>query len=59
VDAQQPLEVNLSLTPGAISETVTVTSDAPLLQTETSAVGQTIDTKAINDTPLNRRNWAR
>ena len=57
VDAQQRLEVNLPLTPGSVSETVTVTSDAPLLQTETSAVGQTIDAKTINDTPLNGRNW--
>jgi hypothetical protein len=57
VDAQQRLEVNLPLTPGSVSETVTVTSDAPLLQTETSGVGQTIDTKTINETPLNGRNW--
>jgi len=57
VDAQQRLQVNLPLTPGAVSETVTVTSDAPLLQTETSGVGQTIDTQTINDTPLNGRNW--
>jgi hypothetical protein len=57
VDAQQRLEVDLPLTPGSVSETVTVTSDAPLLQTETSGVGQTIDTKTINETPLNGRNW--
>ena len=57
VDAQQRLEANLRLTPGEVSQTVTVTSAAPLLQTETSAVGQTIDTKTINDTPLNGRNW--
>src|ERR1700761_8573805 len=49
VDAQQRLEANLRLTPGEVSQTVTVTSAAPLLQTETSAVGQTIDTKTIND----------
>jgi hypothetical protein len=53
VDAEQRLDVNLPLTPGAVSETVTVTSDAPLLQTETSPVGQTIDTKTINDTRIN------
>ena len=57
VNAQQRLEVNLRLTPGAVSETVTVSSEAPLLQSETSAVGQTIDTKEINQTPLNGRNW--
>jgi len=57
VNAEQRLEVNLRLTPGAVSETVTVSSEAPLLQSETSAVGQTIDTKEINQTPLNGRNW--
>ena len=57
VDAEQRLEADLRLTPGEVSETITVTTDAPLLQTETSAVGQTIDTKTINNTPLNGRNW--
>jgi hypothetical protein len=57
VNAQQRLEVDLPLTPGSVSETVTVTSDGPLLQTETSGVGQTIDTQTINNTPLNGRNW--
>jgi hypothetical protein len=57
VDAEQRLEADLRLTPGEVSQTITVTTDAPLLQTETSAVGQTIDTKTINNTPLNGRNW--
>lgn len=57
VNAEQRLDLNLRLTPGAVTETVTVTSGAPLLQSETSAVEQTIDTKAINQTPLNGRNW--
>lgn len=57
VYAEQRLEADLRLTPGEVSQTITVTTDAPLLQTETSAVGQTIDTKTINNTPLNGRNW--
>jgi len=57
VDAQQRVQADLRLTPGRVSETLTVSSAAPLLQTETSGVGQTIDTKTINDTPLNGRNW--
>ena len=57
VSAQQRLEADLRLTPGAVTETVTVTSEEPLLQNETSGVGQTIETKTINDTPLNGRNW--
>jgi Carboxypeptidase regulatory-like domain len=57
VDAQQRLEVELQLTPGEVSQTITVTGEAPLLQNETSGVGQTIDTETINNTPLNGRNW--
>lgn len=57
VNAQQRLEVDLKLTPGEVSDTVTVSTEAPLLQTETSGVGQTVDTQTINNTPLNGRNW--
>jgi hypothetical protein len=57
VDVQQRLQVNLALSPGQISQTVTVTGSVALLQTQSSAVGQVVDTKTINDTPLNGRNW--
>ena len=57
VDIQQRLDVNLKLLPGSVSQTVTVSGDAPLLQTEDAAVGQVISTETINDTPLNGRNW--
>src|SRR6202041_20848 len=57
VDVQQRLQVNLALSPGQISQTVTVTGAVALLQTQSSAVGQVVDTKTINDTPLNGRNW--
>jgi hypothetical protein len=57
LDIQQRLNVNMTLPLGAVSETVKISSEAPLLQTEDAAVGQVISTKAINDTPLNGRNW--
>ncbi|WP_446743369.1 TonB-dependent receptor domain-containing protein [Silvibacterium acidisoli] len=57
VDIQQHLNVPLTLQPGTTSETVTVTSSAPLLQTQDAAVGQVISTEVINNTPLNGRNW--
>jgi len=57
LDIQQRLNVNLVLPLGSVSQTVKITSTAPLLQTEDAAVGQVISTKAINDTPLNGRNW--
>ena len=47
----------LVLKPGATTETVTVTTEAPLMQTqEKRSVGQTIDTETINSIPLNGRN---
>jgi hypothetical protein len=57
LDVQQRLAVNLSLKPGAVSETVEVTGQPPVLQTEEASVGQVFDTKAIDDTPLNGRNY--
>lgn len=57
LDIQQRLNVNVVLPPGAVSQTVTVTSAAPLLQTQDASVGQVISTKTINNTPLNGRNW--
>jgi hypothetical protein len=57
LDLQQRLNVVVTLKPGAATETVTVTSEAPLMQTQESSVGQVVDTETINDVPLNGRNW--
>ena len=57
LDIQQRLNVNFSLPPGSVSQTVNVTSAAPLLQTQDAAVGQVISAQTINNTPLNGRNW--
>jgi hypothetical protein len=57
LDAQQRMGVNLTLRPGEVSTTVTVTDAPELLQTEDSGVKQVISTQTINDTPLNGRNW--
>lgn len=50
--------VDAKLDPGAVSETVTVTSDTPLLQTDTSTVQDVVTEKAVQDLPLNGRNLA-
>ena len=57
LNLQGRLNVDLTLQPGAVSETVTVTTAPPMLQTQSSAVGQVFSTQSINDTPLNGRNW--
>jgi len=57
LDIQQRLNLSFTLPAGAVSETVTVDSAVPVLQTQDAAVGQVVSTKEINDTPLNGRNW--
>ncbi len=47
--------VNLTLALGNTSQTVTVTSDAPLIDQSNASVGQIITTKQIEDLPLNGR----
>lgn len=40
----------------AVAEAITVTGEAPLLQTQSASVGQVISEKQIEDLPLNGRN---
>ncbi len=54
---QQRLNVVITLKPGSTSETITVTSEVPLMQTQESSVGQVMDTQTIDSVPLNGRNW--
>lgn len=57
VSIQSRLNVIVTLKPGSTSDTVTVTDEAPLMQTQESSVGQDMDTKTIDSVPLNGRNW--
>ncbi len=57
LNIQQTLNVVIALKPGAASETVTVTTQAPLMQTQETSVSQTMSTQEINNVPLNGRNW--
>ena len=56
LNLQQTLNLPITLTAGSVSQTVTVTTAPPLLQTEGGAVGQVVTTQQINNTPLNGRN---
>lgn len=53
----QTLQVNVKLRPGAATETVRVTSAPPLLQTQQSSVGDTVESREVNSLPLNGRNF--
>jgi hypothetical protein len=50
--------VDVSLKAGSVSEEVTVTSAAQLLDTETSSHSTVIGTKQVEDLPLNGRSYA-
>jgi len=58
IHVQQTLTVDVHLKTGAVSQQVTVTAAAPLLQSENASVGQTINSEAVNDLPLQTRDWA-
>jgi len=49
-------QLDFQMEVGAVSETVTVTSDAPLLETATASRGQVIDEEKVRDLPLLGRN---
>ena len=52
----QAARIDVTMTVGAVSEQVTVTSQAPLIQSENAALGQVVQGKAVTDIPLNGRN---
>ena len=57
VEVGQELRVDLSLKPGAQTQTVTVTEALPLVNTTSAAVSSTIENQDINQLPLNGRNF--
>lgn len=57
VDVQQQVVVDFTLRPGMVTQTVEVTSAVPVLQTQNASVGQVVAGQAINDLPLNGRNF--
>ena len=48
---------NFTLTPGAVLETVTVTEEAPLVETASSSVGTLVTQAQISELPLNGRDY--
>ncbi|MEE8591715.1 MAG: TonB-dependent receptor, partial [Spirochaetia bacterium] len=49
--------LNFTLTVGSISERVTVTGDAPLVETTSASVANLVDSQQIRDLPLNGRDF--
>lgn len=53
---QDELAINYSLQVGSVTESVTVTTTEPLLQSESATVSTVIEQQQIENTPLNGRN---
>jgi hypothetical protein len=57
VGIQQQAVVDFSLQPGGVAEELVVTADAPLLQTGTGTVGETLKSEVIENLPINGRDY--
>lgn len=56
VNVSQNVGLNISLEPGAVTQTITVTA-SPELETQQASTGQVFSTKTISNMPLNGRNY--
>jgi len=57
VNVGENVVANFALKPGTVTETVNVESTLPVLQSQDASVGQVVDSKRLNDLPLNGRNF--
>jgi hypothetical protein len=56
VQVQQDTHIDATLPVGQVSESVEVTAETPLLQAETSSLGQVVEERKADELPLNGRN---
>src|SRR5580692_4758791 len=56
VEVQQDTHLDAALTLGQVSEVVEVTGETPLIQTESSSLGQVVEQRKADELPLNGRN---
>ncbi|MBM3788326.1 MAG: carboxypeptidase regulatory-like domain-containing protein, partial [Acidobacteria bacterium] len=57
VSAQDRVRADFKLEIGQLSETVSVTAEAPLLNAETATLAHVVEERAIRQLPLNGRNF--
>ncbi len=56
VQVQASVRVDASMQLGDVGQTVEVSAQTPLLQTETTSLGTVVDTRKVQEMPLNGRN---
>jgi Carboxypeptidase regulatory-like domain/TonB dependent receptor/TonB-dependent Receptor Plug Domain len=58
LDVSQVREVNFHLQLGAAAETIDVSAEVPLVDTQTSSTGEVIQGRQVTELPLNGRNFS-
>jgi outer membrane receptor protein involved in Fe transport len=58
LNVQGRVAINIAMQVGQVSEEMIVAGTEPLLETETSELGQVVDQKRVSNLPLNGRNFA-
>ena len=53
----QTITINAQMTPSTVQESVTVTGEAPLIETTSSTLAGNIDPRQTRDLPVNGGNW--
>ena len=53
----QTATVNMQMSPSGLTESVTVTGEAPLIDVTTSSLGSNISQTQMEELPINGRNW--
>jgi hypothetical protein len=56
LEVDQKAQVDVQLETGAVSETVTIVAQAPLIDTGSATVGKVIENRRVQDLPVNGRN---
>jgi hypothetical protein len=56
VEVGQSAKIDITLQVGEVTQTVEVTGETPLLQAETSSMGQVVEERKADELPLNGRN---
>lgn len=59
INAAAPASLNFSLRAGNVNQVVHVSAAAALIEKETSAIGTTLDTREIQNLPINGRDYTR
>ncbi len=57
LEVGKEIRVDLTLQPGQVSQTITITEQLPMIETTNATMGGTLNNAAINDLPLNGRNF--